>query len=85
MPSGVSECSCWPLKELPLFSQPRCAAFIFNQRFGGEQNTFSLSALGESTPSAAVEAPVLALCQRLFQASASFFQVESRHFNLPRC
>lgn len=34
--SGVSECSCWPLKEFSLFLLPCCAAFIFNQHFGKE-------------------------------------------------
>lgn len=41
MLSGVSECSCWPLKEFSRFLQPCCAAFIFNQRFGREQRVTS--------------------------------------------
>lgn len=96
MLSGVSECSCWPLKEFSLFLQPCCAAFIFNQHFEREQrvtreeilkeNIFSLSlSLSESTSLGLMGASVLALCQLLFVASTSFFKGESRHFNLPWC
>lgn len=79
---GVSECSCWSLKERSLFLWPCCAAFIFNQYFGREQwvareeilteNIFLC--VSESPSLSLMGASVLALCQLLFVALASFFK-----------